>query len=653
MDAHPAFFSPFAIYVYFYSLVASFDLSKFQEFVRTILVKNPDARIVVVGTALDIKDRTVPTFHLQHLETDKLVRCCENICIFLGTRYGYNAYTCFFLYDQQIAPRVVNKSLIWLSNFVKKADVADDMPLLQETLKDAILQAQEEFAMSRSVTVPRLLEVWTWYARDVQQWARDMLAGRRVPMCTVAEFQERLNVPEPTLGLVLDVLVNSDVVAVFIGGDTSFVFLDAHWTRCMVGQLFSVTPAVANRRPASLDHRRLLKEDDRVLQNVWLDKTGYAGFPRTELLRIVTMVDLAFDLGGLGLTVVPRCEGAWYFVREASPDASLGPLVSGQSEVRLQFRWSMRLQGFLSIVMTKWSAFIVPQAMCLNSVVLAWCGTRAFVHVKGSSIRDTPTEFTVLCRGPRAFTFASSIYWAVVDVMCAKFPYYALGPAALARIWCPNCEAFKVPVGSDLRCSLSRCSYRVPCDADVFATRPTSDGDAAPEDGLTVPLTSVNLTSECFALVIATSSHDALECGREVAIRLRDAGVSASRTIVALGVKLEEFLDALQRFMKLINGARDCHALVYFAGYGMCESGMEGVDTLLTWGPEPGKLVDLRHVHVCSSMFHVYFFLLRRRRVHDRTMLGVEFGDEHHWLGHGQRNGCSVCRLVQRCLEQV
>jgi len=92
----------------------------------------------------------------------------------------------------------------------------------------------------------------------------------------------------------MDVLVSSDVVAVFIGGDTSFVFLDAHWTRCMVGQLFSVTPEVANRRPASLDHRRLLKEDDRVLQNVWLDKTGYAGFPRTELLRIVTMVDSTF-----------------------------------------------------------------------------------------------------------------------------------------------------------------------------------------------------------------------------------------------------------------------------------------------------------------------------------------------------------------------
>jgi hypothetical protein len=86
------FFSPFAVYVYFYSLVASFDLFKFQEFVRTILVKNLDARIVVVGTALDIKDRTVPTFHLKHLELDKLVRCCENIFNFLGTRYGYNVH---------------------------------------------------------------------------------------------------------------------------------------------------------------------------------------------------------------------------------------------------------------------------------------------------------------------------------------------------------------------------------------------------------------------------------------------------------------------------------------------------------------------------------------------------------------------------------
>jgi hypothetical protein len=513
--------------------------------------------------------------------------------------------------------QILNESTVHLCNCAdaKKDAAKDDFPVLQRTIAEHIMRARRELASIRGATEGSITHMLRLRPL-VQAWADELLAACQPPTCTVAEFATRLSLDGTRLGLALDVLLNADAVTVASFGDSGLILLDPMWARNMIARLRTIKPDWSARRPLSLQYGLLL-EDETLLRNVWFDEVtngvSFAGFQRRQLLQLVVRLGFGFDLGGFGVTVLPDLGKRIPYEVDVSFRGAvrvlLGPQVPLQSDAGFLFDVHAAGNSFWVLFLAKCSAFIVPQVTFQDGVVMADGSSRAFVR-----FCLTKAILHVYCRGFRPEFLQSKLYWAARDLLCEKFPYVDT-EKSLSKI-CHLCYSASPLYGRPLRSATAGKTFTCMHDGcddaplvveGLLSRLPVVEDVEGPEDALTVSVGAVSLAGgagvggsvssfasvaqDAFvALVIGSSSYhhrsiaavpDCADCAREVASRVEEAGICGDRLVVVENGTVEGIARAVERCMLALAGRDNCHALVYYSGYGTADPGMLGMDTLL------------------------------------------------------------------------
>ncbi len=274
----------------------------------------------------------------------------------------------------------------------------------------------------------------------LQAWARDLLDGSNLPVCTRSEVADRIrsstdlsrHLGRPDIvGRALDFLAAGGAVVPAQSNES--VILDPWWLAGALACAISVDPARLAALPSALFQRGFLFQDSDTLAAVWPNDKGFTDVLRRSLLDLLHRFDLAYEVvdgvgGEVKYSLVPCMlpEGG-----SLSLDGAIGPLIAGESEVGVQYHIGYVPPDLWSSLIVRFGSLVAPEACTRTSTVLQWAGQRALLTLDVANGR-----LTLVCRGPSPVELRVRFHWTLVELVKRKYPFLSSKSGCTVCVTC-------------------------------------------------------------------------------------------------------------------------------------------------------------------------------------------------------------------------
>ncbi len=270
---------------------------------------------------------------------------------------------------------------------------------------------------------------------DLQVWARQLLEGGEPPVSTRSDVFSRaqenslLSRRLTALAVVnraLDFLAGGGVVVLARDGKT--VILDPGWLADTLACAITADPARLSELPAALIQRGILRYDAAhkdTLAAVWPDSKGCTDPLRRTLLGSLHRFDLAYEVvdgvgGDVMYSLVPCMLPRDESLGNTPLDIDIGPLVSGQSEVGVQYHVEHVPPDLWPSLILQCRVMVIPETCTRTSAVLQWGSQRGML-----SLDLAKGRLTLVCRGPAPMELRVRFHWVLVEFVGRKYPFLA------------------------------------------------------------------------------------------------------------------------------------------------------------------------------------------------------------------------------------
>ncbi len=315
----------------------------------------------------------------------------------------------------------MNTSDLWLSSTTAEGEgIADFVQLVAAT------------AMGMPPVNQLVPKSYVNLGAELQLFGRQLLDAQKPPVCTRLDVFEVIKATSSLCRCFADLGVISraleflaDGGAVVLAPDGMTVILDPGWLADTLAAVITANPSQLSELPPALVQRGILRHGTAhmdALAAVWPDREGFSDPLRRTLLGLLHRFDLAFEvLDGVGgdvlYSIVPCMLPRDHTLGSTPLDDTIGPLVSGQSEVGVEYHMKLVPPDMWPSLIVRFRAITIPETCTRTSAVLQWGSQRGLF-----SLDETRGSLTLVCRGLAPMELRVRFHWALVEFVGSRYP---------------------------------------------------------------------------------------------------------------------------------------------------------------------------------------------------------------------------------------